>query len=125
MKGKLTLTIQTFWDRRSVNQSKFYQCIIKCIRKLSEVIRHRYKKYYNDDFIWQIDSDDGDCEVFIYKTIDGSTIAVPVEYLDDSIYDEIFGCQDKVISGSLPDLPSGDSLKVSCWNFFMIFMNKM
>ena len=33
---------------------------------------------------------------------------VPVEYIDDSLYDEIFGSEANIpIGGSLPDLPQG------------------
>ena len=41
---------------------------------------------------------------------DGVTYTIPVEYLDDSLYDQIFGASDAPahrLGGSLPDLPSG------------------
>lgn len=56
--------------------------------------------------------DDEDCEggeVLIYES-DGTTYTIPVEYLDDSLYDQIFGASDPTtqrLGGSLPDLPSG------------------
>ena len=61
----------------------------------------------------QLDSEDGGCEVLVYKSDDGSTYHIPVEYIDDSVYDEIFGRDDKPFGGSLPDLPSGQVLDAS------------
>ena len=55
------------------------------------------------------DEDEGDGEVLVYEH-DGVTYTIPVEYLDDSLYDQIFGASDAPahrLGGSLPDLPSG------------------
>lgn len=57
------------------------------------------------------DDEDGESgEVLLYETEDGTTYTIPVEYLDDSLYDQIFGATDSALprlGGSLPDLPSG------------------
>ncbi|XP_042209776.1 uncharacterized protein LOC121857730 isoform X2 [Homarus americanus] len=57
------------------------------------------------------DDEDGEGgEVLIYET-DGTTYTIPVEYLDDSLYDQIFGTSDSAthrLGGSLPDLPLGE-----------------
>ncbi|MPC35174.1 uncharacterized protein E2C01_028592 [Portunus trituberculatus] len=76
----------------------------------------------NDGFEWGLqasgamdgddaagDEDEGDGEVLVYEH-DGVTYTIPVEYLDDSLYDQIFGASDAPahrLGGSLPDLPSG------------------
>lgn len=57
------------------------------------------------------DDDDGESgEVLLYETEDGTTYTIPVEYLDDTLYDQIFGATEPAtqrLGGSLPDLPSG------------------
>ncbi|XP_050737588.1 uncharacterized protein LOC127009028 isoform X1 [Eriocheir sinensis] len=76
----------------------------------------------NDGFEWGLqasgalegedaagDEDECEGEVLIYEN-DGVTYTIPVEYLDDSLYDQIFGASDASshrLGGSLPDLPSG------------------
>lgn len=40
------------------------------------------------------------------QTEDGGTLAVQVEYLDEELYDRIFGAPDLQMAGSLPDLPN-------------------
>ncbi|KAL7648759.1 UNVERIFIED_CONTAM: hypothetical protein RMT77_000666 [Armadillidium vulgare] len=70
---------------------------------------------FNEGFAWgasseeilQTDDDEGGREVLIYENEDGQTVLLPVEYLEDSLYDEIFGSVDTPIGGSLPDLPGG------------------
>ncbi|CAL4092723.1 unnamed protein product [Meganyctiphanes norvegica] len=78
----------------------------------------------NDGFEWEpqtsLDKDDEDgcadegegCEVLIYEADDGSTYTIPVEYLDDTLYDQIFGdsAATRPFGGSLPDLPLGNPL---------------
>ncbi|XP_045614364.1 uncharacterized protein [Procambarus clarkii] len=56
------------------------------------------------------DDEDGEGgDVLVYET-DGTTYTIPVEYLDDSLYDQIFGASDSAtrLGGSLPDLPMGE-----------------
>lgn len=86
---------------------------------------------FNDGFEWEhqppnadeeedcadaiIDDDDGEgSEVLVYETADGTTYSIPIEYLDDSLYDQIFGTttENKALGGSLPDLPSGQPNKI-------------
>lgn len=61
--------------------------------------------------------------MIFYENADGQILILPVEYLDDSLYDQIFSSTDTLIGGSMPDLPvrqmndlkkSGLSYKVSC-----------
>ncbi|KAF2351928.1 Zinc finger CCCH-type [Trinorchestia longiramus] len=52
-------------------------------------------------------------EVVMMPTEDGGTLAVQVEYLDEELYDKIFGAPDLQMAGSLPDLPNNQAgLKV-------------
>nr|XP_053650416.1 uncharacterized protein LOC128700948 isoform X2 [Cherax quadricarinatus] len=69
---------------------------------------------------------DDDCEggeVIVYDRNSGTTYTIPVQYLDDTLYDEVFGARDpgshclgaggeegsgaQCLGGSLPDLPLG------------------
>lgn len=55
------------------------------------------------------EEDEGDGEILVYEN-DGVTYTIPIEYLDDSVYDQIFGESDASthrLGGSLPDLPTG------------------
>ncbi|KAK7075839.1 hypothetical protein SK128_009487 [Halocaridina rubra] len=87
---------------------------------------------FNDGFEWEhqpslldeeedgadfaFDDDDGEGgELLVYETADGTTFTIPVEYLDDSLYDQIFGTtpsDNQALGGSLPDLPSGHPNKI-------------
>ncbi|XP_064115740.1 uncharacterized protein LOC135221803 isoform X4 [Macrobrachium nipponense] len=86
---------------------------------------------FNDGFEWEHqphaadedeelgdvgDDDDGEGgEILVYESADGTTYTIPVEYLDDSLYDQIFGTNpsdNQVLGGSLPDLPSGHPSKI-------------
>lgn len=52
------------------------------------------------------DEDGFSSSVVMVPTEDGGTMAVQVEYLDDDLYDKIFGAPDLQMAGSLPDLPN-------------------
>ncbi|XP_068244293.1 uncharacterized protein [Palaemon carinicauda] len=86
---------------------------------------------FNDGFEWEHqpptadeeeecgdigDDEDGEGgEILVYDSADGTTYTIPVEYLDDSLYDQIFGTNptdNQVLGGSLPELPSGHPSKI-------------
>ena len=38
-----------------------------------------------------MDDGDGAGDVLVYETEDGQTLFLPIEYLEDTLYDQIFG----------------------------------
>ena len=61
------------------------------------------------------DEVEGEGEILVYESADGTTYTIPVEYLDDSLYDQIFGTapsDNSILGGSLPDLPSEHPSKI-------------
>lgn len=70
-------------------------------------------------FLFQQDYNEGVCEdddgegvsgeILVWES-EGTTYTLPVEYLEDSLYDQIFGASEpdsRRLGGSLPDLPTG------------------
>lgn len=61
-------------------------------------------------------------EVVMMPTENGGTLAVQVEYLDEELYDKIFGAPDPQMAGSLPDLPNNQVSFTAVFYMYRFFL---